>query len=106
MGKTAPGYIFGPRPVISHTDMHYLDYSHERDMSFQDGKSGLCPLLVLPRPSKDFFIDVTGQREFSEFFDGLWQQAANALGNSGGYSLRLQHARRGPEGLCFAAARH
>jgi hypothetical protein len=81
-GQTAPGYVFGPRPVISHRDVVYLGYTNERDISFQDGRSGYCPLLVLPAASKEFFLGFTGKRELSTFFDELWQQAERFLAKS------------------------
>ncbi len=39
-------------------------------------------MFVLPTPAKRFYLEFTGKREFSAFFDGLWQQAEKALASS------------------------
>lgn len=99
-GQTAPGFIFGPRPVISDQDMKFLNYDDHRDVSFRGGVSGLCPLIIPPTPSKNFFIDISGKEELKNFFDELWSQAREALKQSEhvvicGYSMpEVDHRAR------------
>jgi hypothetical protein len=88
----SPGDGFGWRPVISDAEMSFLGYTDQRDLNFRNARSGMVPTLILPRPEKEFFIALGDKQELRLFFDDLWNQAKNALGQSDsvvicGYSM-------------------
>ena len=89
---TSFGNGFGPRPVLSDGEMGFLGYTNQRDIDFRNAQSGIRPTLILPTPSKDFFVNLGDRQELGQFFDDLWNQAKNALSQSNrlvicGYSM-------------------
>jgi hypothetical protein len=91
-GEGAQGANYLWRPVITPSDMDFLGYT-TCDPLFGNG-AGCPPLIVLPVPSKNFYLEFTGakDREMSQFFDSLWFQAQKGLGMSDeivicGYSM-------------------
>ncbi len=78
-GEAGPGANYLIRPVITPGDMDFLGYAI-RDPLFGNG-AGCPPLIVLPVPSKNFYLEFAGaqNKEMSKFFESLWSQARGAL---------------------------
>ena len=87
---SSDGSSLGPPPVIHQADLAYLGYQEFSGRTYPGG--GAFPCLILPGRTKEFFYDTSLGREYNEFWDSLWSQAAEALKRSGkivlcGYSL-------------------
>ena len=87
---SSDGSALGSQPVIHQTDLEYLGYHNFSGHTYSGG--GAFPCLILPGRTKEFFYDTSFGREFNEFWDSLWSQAARALKGSNkivlcGYSL-------------------
>jgi superoxide dismutase len=78
-GEAGPGANYLFRPVITPNDMDFLGYA-THDPLFGNG-AGCPPLIVLPVPSKNFYLEFAGaqNKEMSKFFESLWSQAQKAL---------------------------
>jgi hypothetical protein len=80
----------GRHPVIHPADLAYLGYNDFSGHTYTSG--GAFPCLILPGRRKEFFYDTSFGDEYTEFWDSLWSQAAEALQRSDrlvlcGYSL-------------------
>ena len=80
----------GHHPVIRADDLDYLGYKDFSGHTYTSGGAFAC--LILPGRTKEFFYDTSGGREYAEFWDSLWSQAAEALKRSDkmvlcGYSM-------------------
>jgi hypothetical protein len=95
-GATGGAFIVDPisslgnHPVIHRADLQFLGYESFSGHTYQSG--GAFPCLILPGRTKEFFYDTSFGHEFSEFWDFLWSQAAEALNKTDrivlcGYSL-------------------
>jgi hypothetical protein len=81
-GEAGSGANYLCRPVITPNDMDFLGYAMH-DPLFENGAG--CPsLIVLPVPSKNFYLEFAGIRnmEMSKFFESLWSQAQKELDKS------------------------
>jgi len=91
-----PANSLGGTPVIHRADLRFLGYEEFEGRVYQSG--GAPPCLILPGRSKQFFYDTSFGREFSEFWEGLWNQAKRAMQVSEkvvicGYSLPVADER-------------
>jgi len=85
------GSALGRHPVIHPADLDYLGYKEFSGHTYTRG-GGAFPCLILPGRRKEFFFDTSFGYEYTEFWDSLWVQAAEALRRSDrivlcGYSL-------------------
>jgi hypothetical protein len=85
-----PPSAFGDAPVIHPADLHHLGYTDFKGRVFTGG--GALECLILPGRKKEFFYDTSFGREFGDFWELLWSQAAEAVNRSErivlcGYSL-------------------
>lgn len=85
-----PLAALGDHPVIHRADLEYLGYTQFSGHTYQSG--GAFPCLILPGRKKQFFYGTSFGREFGEFWELLWSQAADAVKQSEkivlcGYSL-------------------
>jgi hypothetical protein len=80
-GEAGPGDNYLNRPVIGKKDLDFLGYKDRLDPLFGDG-SGCPPLIILPTPSKNFYLEFTPSKEMSRLFDSLWLQAEKAIARS------------------------
>jgi hypothetical protein len=93
-----PAGVFGRRPVFADSELMFLGYSNVADSLFpRVGTPALRP-LILPTRCKKFYFDTNLGREWEEFWDLLWDNAAQVLGESDrivicGYSLPLVDER-------------
>jgi hypothetical protein len=76
--------------VIHPADLHHLGYADFKGRVFTGG--GALECLILPGRKKEFFYDTSSGREFGDFWELLWSQAAEAVNRSEkivlcGYSL-------------------
>ncbi len=86
-----PGHTLGDRPVIPGKELSFLGYSNTLDPRFKTGGAAL-PVMIFPARKKDFYFAVSTGDEYTEFWDGLWDQAKAALESASrvvicGYSL-------------------
>ncbi len=78
-------------PVIGSNELSFLGYKDTIDPRFRNGGAAL-PVMIFPARQKEFYFDVNTGVEYSQFWDGLWCQAAAALRSASrvvicGYSL-------------------
>jgi hypothetical protein len=91
------GPSLGERPVIDRVEFEYLGYDGLSDTRCHNGRVRIDS-LIMPGAKKQFYIDTSLGREWSEFWDSLWYQAEDALRMSDeiyivGYSLPEYDAR-------------
>jgi hypothetical protein len=90
--------VFGYRPLFANSELIFLGYPNAVDSLFpKDGTPALRP-LILPTRCKKFFFDTSLGAEWTEFWDSLWDTAAQALRDSDrvvicGYSLPVVDER-------------
>ncbi len=87
-----PGRTLGTRPAFCDSDVSFLGYSGESDRLFPKRGAAAVPPLILPTRCKQFYFDTSLGREWEDFWDSLWDAAAEALKQSSrivicGYSL-------------------
>ena len=102
-----PASSMGNYPVVHRNDLGFLNYKIFSGHSYQNG--GIFPCLILPGRNKEFFYDTSLGREFEDFWDHLWSQAAGALRAADkiaicGYSLPSADGRA--RDLLFRQPRH
>jgi hypothetical protein len=84
------GSALGHHPVVHPCDLEYFGYKEFSGHTYTSG--GAFPCLILPGRRKEFCFDTSFGYEYTEFWDSLWSQAAEAFSRSDkivlcGYSL-------------------
>ena len=72
-----PASTLGNQPLIHRADLDFLMYEDFSGQTYESG--GAFPCLILPGRTKEFFYDTSFGREYAEFWDLLWSQAAEAV---------------------------
>ncbi|MGO9272645.1 MAG: hypothetical protein ACLQOO_20825 [Terriglobia bacterium] len=71
------GLPLGSGPLIPQPDLEYLGYDAIPGHHFPDG--GAFPALIMPGRRKKFFFETSLGAEWTDFWDGLWSMATDAL---------------------------
>lgn len=71
------GLSLGSGPLIHGADLAYLGYDNIPGHRFPGG--GAFPALIMPGRKKEFFYDTSFGQEWTEFWDRLWNTAADAF---------------------------
>src|SRR6202035_688711 len=75
-----PPSAFGDAPVIHPADLLHLGYADVKGRVFRGGVALEC--RICPGRKKEFVYDTSFGREFGDFWELLWSQAAEAVDRS------------------------
>jgi hypothetical protein len=81
----------GRRPIIDSSEFQFLDYDHASDPACHNGQARV-ESIIMPTANKRFFNQTSLGREWEGFWNTIWHQAGESLGDSSevyliGYSI-------------------
>jgi hypothetical protein len=90
-GQVSPIQSLGQHPIINPSCFEFLGYDKVSNKGFNFAAPQI-PSLIMPTAKKKFYIESSTGREWKDFWDCLWSQAAEALNSSNeihviGYSI-------------------